>query len=119
MPERWSDADTHQALRDLEARLDRASAAAERLIQEAGEQAAARMRAAWEPSGSGQDKRDLELLLQVVRAVRDAVPPELAARLADALRELLLALRAVIDYAVERLEKARAEPVEVQDIPIF
>jgi hypothetical protein len=118
MPERWSDVDTHQALRDLEARLDRASAAAERLIQEAGEQAAARMRAAWEPSGS-HDQRDLELLAQLLRSVRDAIPPELAARLADALRELLLALRAVIDYAVERLEKSRAKPVEVQDIPIF
>ena len=33
-----------------------------------------------------------------------SVPPELARQLADALRELLIALRAVLDYSIERLE---------------
>jgi hypothetical protein len=38
--------------------------------------------------------------------------------LAEALRELLLALRALIDWYLERAERRRAAPVEVQDIPI-
>lgn len=118
MPDRWTDESTHAALRDLEARLERASAAAERLLAEAGEQAAARIGGRLR-SGSVEEDRDLELLSQVLRSVRDLVPPELADRLTEALRELLLAVRALIDYCVERLERTRTEPPEVQDIPIL
>ena len=141
-----------EALRQLEARLDRASQAAERLLAEAtaraasagspgseteppGRDRAARRRdraarrderetepppAGWqapetESAGAG---RDLELLLGIVQSVRDLVPPELQRRLAEALRELLLALRALIDWYLERVERRRAEPAEVEDIPI-
>jgi hypothetical protein len=55
----------------------------------------------------------------VVRSLRELIPPELQQRLAEALREVLLALRALIDWYLERLEQRRAEPVEVQDIPIL
>ena len=68
-----------------------------------------------ESAGAG---RDLELLLGIVQSVRDLVPPELQRRLAEALRELLLALRALIDWYLERVERRRAEPAEVEDIPI-
>ncbi len=51
-------------------------------------------------------------------AVRTAIPDELAERLATVLRELLLAVRAVVDFALERMEARRRAPVEVQDIPI-
>ena len=127
------------ALRGLEERLDRASAAAERLIAEAGGYAAARMTgrppaAGWQapeadrngPSGGGaaggaataDGRSELELLSQALRALRDLVPPELATRITEALRELLLAMRALIDWYVERLDRRRAEPDEVEDIPI-
>jgi hypothetical protein len=33
-------------------------------------------------------------------------------------RELLLALRALIDFYLERLNKRGSEPTEVEDIPI-
>jgi hypothetical protein len=46
------------------------------------------------------------------------VPPELAHQLADALRDLLLAIRAVLDYSIARLDRPAAEPVQVEDIPI-
>ena len=52
--------------------------------------------------------------------MRDAVPAELSRQLAEALRELLLALRALIDWYLERLgdrRPARAR-VEVEDIPL-
>ena len=46
------------------------------------------------------------------------MPPELAHQLAAAARELLIALRALIDWWIARLEREREAPVEVQDIPI-
>ena len=46
------------------------------------------------------------------------LPPELARQLADALRELLIAIRAVLDYTIERLDSPPAREREVEDIPI-
>jgi hypothetical protein len=45
------------------------------------------------------------------------VPPELTRRLADALRELLLAIRAILDWYIARLEPPEADR-EVEDIPV-
>jgi hypothetical protein len=52
-------------------------------------------------------------------SLRDRIPPELQQRLADAVREVLLAVRALIDWYLERSERDRAEPRQVQDIPIL
>jgi hypothetical protein len=134
------------ALRRLEERLDRASEAAERLMAEAGAAAARRAQgpreshgpretqapeeprdgaepppAGWQVppgDGDGDTRSDLELLAHVGRAVRELVPPELERRLLEALRELLLAMRAVIDWYLERSESRRSAPARVQDIPI-
>ena len=59
-------------------------------------------------------------LSSLVEAVRVAVPPELAERLALVLREVLLAVRAVIDLVLERMERGRRGPggPDVEDIPI-
>jgi hypothetical protein len=46
------------------------------------------------------------------------VPAEVLERLATALRELLLAVRALIDFYVQRLERPRAPDEEIRDIPI-
>jgi hypothetical protein len=115
------------ALRRLEQRLDRASEAAERMIAEAAAGAAAGRRepkpppAGWEVPREEQPREDgdLELLTQVLQSVRDLIPPELQRRLAEALRELLLALRALIDFYLERLERRRAAPADLEDIPIL
>ena len=55
------------------------------------------------------------LLVEVLRGV---VPRELQQQFADALRELLVALRALIDWYLERLGQRSEERVEVEDIPI-
>jgi hypothetical protein len=113
----------------LEARLDRASAAAERLIAEAAAQSAARAEsvfrrpppAGWQvPQGEDGPSRaaDMELLMHFLESVRELIPPDLQRRLAEALRELLLAVRALINWYIERLERQREEPAEVHDIPI-
>jgi hypothetical protein len=115
------------ALRRLEQRLDRASNAAERLIAEATAQAGASAGSHAPPSGwqapAGDEDpgrgRDVEVLAQVLRSLRDLIPPELQRKLGEALRELLLAIRALIDWYLERVEQRRAAPAEVQDIPIL
>jgi hypothetical protein len=112
----------YDALRRLEERLDRASEAAERLIAEAAAESAARAAGRPPPAGwqeaANADAADSELLAHVIRSLRELIPPELQQRLAEALRELLLALRALIDWYLERAERRRAAPIEVQDIPI-
>ena len=78
--------------------------------------------AGWQSPGSSDDHRgagDLELLANLVQSLRDLIPAELQRRLAEALRELLLALRALIDWYLERVDQRRREPAEVQDIPIL
>ena len=61
---------------------------------------------------------DLDPFVGLVQALLDLIPPELQRRLAAALRELLLALRALIDWYLERLERRRESSVELEDIPI-
>ncbi len=60
----------------------------------------------------------LDELAALVRMVRALVPDELARELGELARELLLLMRALIDWLVGRLEGERARPVEVTDIPI-
>ncbi len=113
-------------LRRLEQRLDAASEKAQRLVVEAAEAA---LRAAPSPPASGWQAPDseptpragesLELLIGAARALRELVPPGLQRRLTEALRELLLAVRALIDWYVERLERREEPPSEVEDIPIL
>lgn len=119
-----------ETLRRLEARLDRASAAAERLMAQASEAAAGGDPSAgnpgkpppagWQiPEDSRAGAPDLDPFVALVQALRDLVPPELQSRLVAAIRELLLALRALIDWYLEHLERRREQAVEVQDIPIL
>ncbi len=102
-----------------------ANEAAERLVREAHAKAEEAARAAaqhapengWS-SGRGQPFPDLGALFALLDSARGAIPPELARQLADALRELLIAIRSVLDYSIERLERPpRSEP-EVEDIQI-
>jgi len=116
------------ALREVRAHLDEAHAAADRLVQEAARQAeeAAGGDAphvpprGWDSGPGDAATPDLQALSALLGAVREAVPAELSRQLAAALRDLLLALRALIDWYLERLGEpagGRAE-VEVEDIPL-
>jgi hypothetical protein len=62
---------------------------------------------------------ELDPFVAFVQAMRDLVPPDLQRRLVAAVRELLLALRALIDWYLERLERRREQSVQVEDIPIL
>ena len=90
-------------LSELRERVHAAQAAAERLAGELPR----------------HDTRDeLDALVALLRALRELVPPELQQQVSEVIRQVLLLLRAVIDYWVDRLDAPRPAEVEVQDIPI-
>jgi len=126
----WCALPDDDALREVRAHLDDAHAAADRLVREAQRQA----EEAGEPpreevpprgwatpgAGAASATPDLAALLALLDAVRDTVPAELTRQLAEALRDLLLAVRALLDWYIERLgEPAPGRGgVEVEDIPL-
>ena len=63
--------------------------------------------------------RQLDGLVAALASLRDRVPPELERRLAQALRELLIAIRALLDWYIERLDRERPAAGEAEDIPIL
>jgi hypothetical protein len=103
---------------------DEAYAEAERLIREA-QRAAEAAAGAVPPRGwsTPGDERtppafDLGQLTALVESLRGVVPPELAQQLGEALRQLLLAIRAVLDWYIARLEGGEKPERDVQDIPV-
>jgi hypothetical protein len=71
------------------------------------------------PGGGGDETtRELQAVVAVLDVVRGLIPRELAEQLTELVRELLLLVRALIDWYLDRLELRRKTPVEVEDIPI-
>ena len=102
-----------------------AYAEAERLMREAQRAAEEAARASVPPRGwsvPGEEPRqpafDLGQLTALIESLRGVVPPELTHQLAEALRQLLLALRAVLDWYIARLEGGEEPERDVQDIPV-
>jgi hypothetical protein len=101
--------------------------AAERLVREATERAE-RLAGDVPPRGYEEPRQgeagpppfpDLSALTGLVELARSSLPPDLQRQLQQALRELLIALRAVLDYSIDRLEPGQAPPsAAVEDIPI-
>ena len=60
---------------------------------------------------------DLSALYALLDALRRLIPPELQEQFNALQRELLLTIRGLIDWQLERLEAGPA-PTEVEDIPI-
>ncbi|MGE5635473.1 MAG: hypothetical protein ACM3UV_00805 [Nocardioidaceae bacterium] len=60
---------------------------------------------------------DLAALFLVIDALRRVLPRELEGQLTALLRELLLTLRSLIDWYLERLDRDSREP-EIEEIPI-
>ncbi len=118
-------ASTSDPLAELRARLQATRDAAERLAGEATDAAANAARGedpgpGWRtPEERDALRGDLQALAATFGTLGELIPPELREQLAEVLRQLLLLLRAVIDWLVERLPRERgAEPV-VQDIPVL
>jgi hypothetical protein len=100
---------------------------AERLVREATERAE-RLGAEVPPrgfeeptdaAGGAPPFPDLSPLVGLMDLARSSLPPDLQRQLQQALRELLIALRAVLDYSIDRLEPGpEPPPATVEDIPI-
>jgi hypothetical protein len=106
---------------DVRARYEEA----ERLVREAQRAAEEAVAGSVPPRGwsaPGGERSgvfpDLGQLTALIESLRGIVPPELARQLADALRELLIALRAVLDWYIARLEPPEPPDSDVQDIPV-
>jgi hypothetical protein len=105
-----------EAYERMRSSLDEAYEQAERLVHEATRDVPAR---GWRsPPEEPRPSPEHQALLGLLDLARSAVPAEITRQLLDALRELLLAVRALIDWYLERLDRRRPEPPEVEDIPI-
>lgn len=111
-------------LAELRERLEATREAAEQL---AGEAAGA-MRAdrdgedpgpGWRTTEEREALRDdVASLAATLGTLAELVPEELRAQLAEVLRQVLLLVRALIDWLVERLPQTRGAAPVVQDIPL-
>jgi hypothetical protein len=73
----------------------------------------------WEPPRDPGQAPDIDSLTQLAEELLALVPDELRLRLTEALRQLLEAIKALIDWCVARLERRGGDAVEVHDIPIL
>jgi hypothetical protein len=114
-----SEAAAQDGLAELRERLRATAAAAERLVDEAATQ---RTADADVPRAADEANHELRALVSLVGLLRDLLPAELREELAQVVRQILLLVRAVIDWWVARLESgedvAPPEPVRVEDIPL-
>lgn len=100
-------------------------AEAEQLLREAqrvAEEAASRSvpPRGWSVPGSERPAPgfDLGQITALIESLRGVVPSELTHQLSEALRQLLVALRAVLDWYIARLEGGEPPARDVEDIPV-
>lgn len=126
MPRSKSEAEALERLRErLAATQDAAQKLAEEARAAAGGSSSERPPAAgWDvPRRADEANAELEALISLLGTLREVLPPELRAQLADLVKALLVFVRAALDFAIGQLELAAAssssgdEP-EVEDIPI-
>ncbi len=107
-------------LEELRERIRTTADAAERLAAEAG---AAGPPGSEAPPRGDEAAHEARALLALVQMLGDLLPPELLRQVTDLVRQVLLLVRAIIDWWVARLEpddadgRAVGEPV-VEDIPL-
>jgi hypothetical protein len=65
-----------------------------------------------------EQQLEVEAVVELLTRLRELVPPELQAQLAEVVRQVLLLVRAVLDWWVARLEPARGDRPDVEDIPL-
>jgi hypothetical protein len=113
-----------EALRELRDRIRSTQEAAERIVREANAEAAGGGRVpprGWEApaDAAGPAATELQALVSLLESLRGMLPPELREQVSDLMRQLLLVLRALIDWLVDRMEDGpRGAAPTVEDIPI-
>ena len=122
MPRSKSEAEALERLRE---RLQATQDAAQRMADEAraatGGDPDRPPAAGWDvPRRADEANAELEALISLLGTLREVLPPELRAQLAELVKALLVFVRAALDFAISQLELAAApgERPEVEDIPI-
>src|SRR3954466_2454153 len=101
-------------LDELRSRVRETTEAAERIMREAPPRGWAAPR-----RDSGQATSEMQALVALLESLRDLLPPELREQVTELVRQLLLVLRALIDFLVDSLERGpRGASPAVEDIPI-
>jgi hypothetical protein len=126
MPRSGPSRATPEALQALRERLEATQEAAQRLADDAVRDRGDAERppaAGWDVPRSAERANDeIDALIAVVASIRDLLPPELRAQLAEIVRQILIFVRAVLDWWIERVEResgTRGGPRDdVEDIPI-
>ena len=102
-------------LDELRERVKATQEAAERIMQEKTPPRGW----ATPPSEAGGASAEMQALVALLESLRDLLPPELREQVTALVKQLLLVLRALIDWLVDRLERGpRGAAPEVEDIPI-
>lgn len=116
---------TPEALQALRERLQATQEAARRLADDAAGDARGDRPppAGWDvPRAAGRANDEIDALVAVVASLRDLLPPELRAQLAEIVRQILVFVRAVLDWWIDRVERqagaAGGARDDVEDIPI-
>ncbi len=124
MPDRPDD-----PLSELRDRIRATQEAAERLAHEASDARDADRNGqtppeGWRTTGDHEARTgELQALVALLDSLRGLVPTELQEQLTEVVRQVLLLVRALIDWLVERMERGEVTPrpatgPDVQDIPI-
>jgi hypothetical protein len=120
MPEERPPHTTPEALDALRERLRATQEAAQRLAEDAASDRPPPM--GWDvPRQADRANEELDALLAMIASLRDLLPPELRAQLAELARAILEFVRSVLDWWIGRMgesEGAGNGPDDVQDIPI-
>jgi hypothetical protein len=103
-----------------------AQQAAERLAGEAGlrgqraDTAPPTPPSGWAEDADREAAVELRALVDLVESLRGLLPDELREQLTELVRQLLLLLRAIIDWLVARMEReGKGREVAVEDIPVL
>ena len=111
-------------LAELRSRMHATREAAERLAGEAAHAAGAIADGELPPPGwrTPRDREtmrdELDALTDLLRTIRQLLPDELEQQLAEILRQILLLLRALIDWMVDQLPTAGGDQPPLRDIPL-
>jgi uncharacterized protein (DUF2267 family) len=112
---------TPEALRALRERLEATQKAAQRLAEDAASASSSKPPpSGWDvPHSAERANEELDALVSLLGTLRDLLPPELRAQLAELARQLLVFIRAVLDWWIAKLESGpRGDDTPVEDIPI-
>jgi hypothetical protein len=127
MPRSRPSRTTPEALHALRERLEATQRAAQGLSDDAAEQVRAAREGRPPPAGWDVPRRaeetgdELEALVRVLASLGDLLPPELRAQLGELVRQVLVFVRAVLDWWIDRLERQDTRAAardDVEDIPI-